>query len=42
VHESIADEFNKRFAKVDALVLVIHGMHHNFDAITEKNRLIQN
>jgi hypothetical protein len=27
VHERIAEEFNKRFAaKVDALVLEIHGM----------------
>jgi hypothetical protein len=36
VHESIVDEFNKRFAKVDALILEIHGINHNFDAITEK------
>jgi glyceraldehyde-3-phosphate dehydrogenase (NADP+) len=35
VHESIADEFNKRFAaKVDALTFGIHGTNQCFDAIT--------
>jgi hypothetical protein len=30
VHESIVEEFNKRTAKVDALILEIHGIKQLF------------
>jgi glyceraldehyde-3-phosphate dehydrogenase (NADP+) len=39
VHESIVDEFNKRFAaKVDALILEIHGIKQLLTPLPEKEK----